>query len=122
VRVSAFAILRCFLAREHCNGFQSPDVVDGPLALEDITQGLASVGCALSRLNFYDREAVILTKAVRFSDSDTAAICECSPAMVGRRARCGVAKLAEMMPAASVRSLASAVRLAVSPDANATLQ
>lgn len=121
VRVSVFTILRSFLARENCKGFQSPDVVDGSLGLENITRSLASFGYAFLQLNFYDREAVILTKAIGFSDSDTAEICECSAAMVRRRSLRGLAKLAEMLPEASVRRLASPVKLAVSPDTGATL-
>ena len=121
-RVPVFAILRGFLACENGNGFQSPNVEDGSIGLENgNADSLSSFRCALLQLNFYDREAVILTRAVRFSDSDTANICECSPAMVRLRALRGVAKLAEIMPEASARWWASAVRLAIGPDTAATL-
>jgi DNA-directed RNA polymerase specialized sigma24 family protein len=123
MRVPVFAILRGFLARENGNGFQSTNVEDGSLGLENgNADSLSSFRCALLHLNFYDREAVILTKAVRFSDSDTSDICECSAAMVRRRALRGVAKLAEMMQEASGGWPANGVRLAARPDTDAALK
>ncbi len=58
-----------------------------------------SLASALHRLDFEDREAVVLQAGVRLSREDAAKIIGCAPNVYDARVRCGFARLAELLPA-----------------------
>ena len=93
LQVGLFTILRNFLAHDY--NLRHADVRGYPSASLE-TEPL---GAALLLLGFEDREAVILSAAVGFSDPDIAGICGCELEMVSGRVCRGLARLAEL-PAA----------------------
>jgi DNA-directed RNA polymerase specialized sigma24 family protein len=58
-----------------------------------------SLASALVRLNFEDREAVVLRAGVRVSREEAAKIIGCELPVYDARVRCGFARLAELLPA-----------------------
>ena len=59
-------------------------------------QALAELPAALVHLHFDERNALVLTVCLRFSDADTAGICECEPELVRRRRLSGIARIVEL--------------------------
>ncbi len=106
LRVSLFKILRGFLARDqrsmlqrevpHSYGsFCSYDAAIG--AANSDAQTVTDVGPTLLRLDFEDREAIILSAAAKFSDLEIAEVCGCAPETVRGRVRRGRAQLAKIL-------------------------
>lgn len=91
-RTSLFAILRNCLLRGH----GGPDGGDRP-HLSAISN--AWMARALMHLSFLDREAVVLTVSLGFSDEETGSICKCAPELVRHRRSIGLAALAELFEA-----------------------
>ena len=90
LRLPLFAILRTVLASDQHRPHQ--DTVD-----------ISGLVRALMLLNFEDREAIILSVAAQFTQSETGEICACPPATVKRRRHHGLARIAELMPASKVQ-------------------
>ncbi|MFY9639406.1 MAG: hypothetical protein WCD20_12220 [Rhodomicrobium sp.] len=106
LRVSLFKILRGFLARDqrsmlqrdvpHSYGsFCSYDAAIG--AANSDAQTVKEVGPTLLRLDFKDREAIILSAVAKFSDLEIAEICGSAPETVRGRVRRGSAQLAKIL-------------------------
>jgi RNA polymerase sigma-70 factor (ECF subfamily) len=98
LHVGLFTILRNLLAHDH--NLRHADVHDNPSAsLETANKNVRitePLGSVLLLLGFEDREAVILSVAVGFSDLEIAGICGCELEMVSLRVCRGLARLAEV--------------------------
>jgi RNA polymerase sigma-70 factor, ECF subfamily len=90
LRLPLFAILRTVLASDQHRPHQDTADISG---LEGV----------LILLNFEDREAIILTVAAQFTESETGKICACPPATVKRRMHRGLARIAQLMPPLKVQ-------------------
>ena len=106
LRVRLFKILRGFLARDQRSMLQR----DIPHSYASLCSSYAATGTAngdaqtvtevrptLLRLDFGDREAIILSAAARFSDQEIAEICGCAPETVRGRVHRGRAQLAKIL-------------------------
>jgi RNA polymerase sigma-70 factor (ECF subfamily) len=92
-----FVLLRNILARDNSAIPQYlPDAPRMLAALDDRFRK-SEVGSALGRLDFEDREAVILSVAVGFSDPEIGEICECAPARIRGRIHHGLERLLELL-------------------------
>ncbi len=106
LRVQLFKILRGFLACDqrsmlqrdipHSYGNLYSSYATTAAANGD-AQTVRDVGPTLLRLDFGDREAIILSAAARFSDLEIAEICECAPETVRGRVNRGRAQLAKIL-------------------------
>jgi DNA-directed RNA polymerase specialized sigma24 family protein len=93
-RTMLFAVLRNCLLRSHGGqrGGDRPHLT----AISN-----AWMARALMHLSFFDREAVVLTVSMGFSDEETGSICKCAPELVKHRRSIGLAALAELFEASS---------------------
>jgi len=106
LRVRIFKILRGYLARDQrftlqrdiprsygnlCSSYAATGAANGD------AQTVRDVGPTLLRLDFGDREAIILSAAARFSDQEIAEICGCAPETVRGRVHRGRAQLAKIL-------------------------
>jgi len=99
LRVQLFKMLRGFLARDQRSMIQQ-DIPHSHVALgtpDSDAQTVTDVGPTLLRLDFQDREAIILSAAARFSDLEIAEICECAPETVRGCVNRGRAQLAKIL-------------------------
>ena len=114
LRVSLFKILRGYLARDQRSMLQrdiphsygnlcSYDAATG--AANSDAQTVRDVGPTLLRLDFGDREAIILSAAAKFSDLEIAEICGCAPETVRGRVHRGRAQLAKILRVEFVEDL-----------------
>ena len=102
LRVSLFKILRGFLARDQRSMLQRdiPHSYSSPSptgTANGDAQTVREVGPTLLRLDFGDREAIILSVAARFSDLEIAEICGCARETVRGRVYRGRAQLAKIL-------------------------
>jgi RNA polymerase sigma-70 factor (ECF subfamily) len=108
LRVSLFKILRGFLARDRRSmlkrdiphSYSSPfpaGTANGDAQTDGDAQTVREVGPTLLRLDFGDREAIILSAAARFSDPEIAEICGCAPETIRGRVHRGRAQLAKIL-------------------------
>jgi RNA polymerase sigma-70 factor (ECF subfamily) len=106
LRVQLFKTLRGFLARDQrsmlqrdiphsCGSLCSSDAAIG--TANGDAQTVTDVGPTLLRLDFGDREAIILSAAAKFSDLEIAEICECAPETVRGCVNRGRAQLAKIL-------------------------
>ena len=106
LRIRLFQVLRGFLSRDPRSMVQrdiphsygnpcSPQAVAGD-AVSD-AQTVTEVGPAILRLDFEDREAIILSAAARFSDQEIAEICGSAPDTVRSRVHRGREQLAKIL-------------------------
>jgi DNA-directed RNA polymerase specialized sigma24 family protein len=98
LRLPVFAMMHKRLLRDHQgsrNGLQP--IAGGSLRTTSGSgQALAELPAALVHLHFDERNALVLTVCVRFSDAETAGICECEPELVRRRRLSGIARIVEL--------------------------
>ena len=107
LRIPLFEILRGFLSGDQrpllnqaypsTSISVSSSLVSASRATESEQQTVEETGSALMKLNFEEREALILSATAGFSDLDIAEICESKPEIVRARILRGRTRLAELL-------------------------